>query len=241
MELPLHPDCRVLKAERELIAVDKAAGVLSHPNRAADQAKSLLGVPYDAEREVYIAGENSWFLLNRLDSPTSGVILLTSDLALATAVRAAFASGGVEKTYIALVKGIPRCPRERWQDFLRVERSGGRLRTRVSRGAPNAVTRMEVLQRGRGVPARSLLQLSPETGRTHQLRAQCAARSLPILGDANYGDFATNRELKRRLSAERLFLHSHKTQVELRLDSGNFRFVATSPIPSIFSVALEGS
>ncbi len=52
----------------------------------------------------------------------------------------------------------------------------------------------------------SLIELQPLTGRTHQLRVQCAARGFPILGDRTYGDFAWNKRLK----AERLYLHAEK-------------------------------
>ncbi len=239
MGLPLHPSCRLIKDRDGLMAVDKAAGVLSHPNRAADVAHSVLMVPYEAADEVYVDGEKRWYLLNRLDSPTSGVLLLASEEAVAVAVRRAFAEGRVKKTYLALVQGIPRRVSESWRDHLEMERRGGILRTRVGRGVPNAVTRMEVVRRGRGVPARSLLKLRPETGKTHQLRVQCASRGLPIIGDASYGDFAANREWKKRHGKERLFLHSHETALSIEVSGKKIPFEATSPMPDIFTVALD--
>lgn len=239
MKLPLHSACRLLKSENGLLAVEKAAGVLSHPNRVADREKSLLQVSYDSEEEAYSEYGQSWYLLNRLDSPTTGILLLATDREVAKAVRLAFAEGRVEKTYLALVKGIPRRPREVWRDCLGVERRGSALRTKVVRGAPNAVTRVECIRRGRGVPARSLLKLEPETGRTHQLRVQCAHRGCPIIGDANYGDFAANRDWQKRLSKKVLFLHSHRTRLELKLPGRSIRFEATSPMPELFSIALQ--
>lgn len=240
MKLPLHSACRLLKSENGLVAVEKAAGVLSHPNRAADQEKSLLLASYDTEEEAYVEDDGqSWYLLNRLDSPTTGILLLATDREVAKAVRLAFAEGRVEKTYLALVKGIPRRPREVWRDCLLVERRGNALRTRVVRGAPNAITRVECICRGRGVPARSLLKLEPETGKTHQLRVQCAHRRCAIIGDANYGDFAANRDWQKRLSKKVLFLHSHRTRLDLKLPGRSIQFEATSPMPELFSIALQ--
>jgi len=240
MNPPLHPACRPLNADpRGLLAVDKAAGVLSHPNSRRDRDQALLPLPYNAEREAYADGDQDWFLLNRLDGPTSGVILLAADPAVASAVKAAFAAHAVHKTYAALVKGIPPRPRETWRDHLSVRRRGGQLRTGAGPGAANAETAMELLQRGAGPPARALLALRPLTGRTHQLRVQCAARRLPVIGDATYGDFAFNREFKRRTGEGRLFLHSWKTRLEVTVNGAPLAFSAESPLPEVFTVALR--
>jgi 23S rRNA-/tRNA-specific pseudouridylate synthase len=85
-----------------------------------------------------------------------------------------------------------------------------------------------------GPPALSVLELEPHTGRTHQLRVQCARRHLPILGDQNYGDFRRNREFSRRLGTDRLFLHARHVDVEFPLDGGKIRFDAESPLPPEF-------
>ena len=63
----------------------------------------------------------------------------------------------------------------------------------------------------------ALLELQPKTGRTHQLRIQCANRGLPIVGDRTYGDFQRNKALK----GEALFLHSES--VECPVSKGIFK------------------
>ena len=60
---------------------------------------------------------------------------------------------------------------------------------------------------GRAGPM-ALLELQPKTGRTHQLRIQCANRGLPIVGDRTYGDFQKNKEWGKGGTAERLCLHA---------------------------------
>jgi len=210
-DLPLHPACRLLKADASgLLAADKAEGILSHPNPGQDKAPSLLGVRYDGVEECYVDGDQRWYLLNRLDGPTSGVILLADNCELALAVKEAFASHNVEKTYAAVIRGFPPRRKDRWRDCLQVVKRKGVLRTAVIRGRPNAETAIELLQRGEGPPARSLVALHPKTGRTHQLRVQCASRHLAIIGDATYGDFAFNRDFRQKTGLNRLFLHSWK-------------------------------
>jgi 23S rRNA-/tRNA-specific pseudouridylate synthase len=85
-----------------------------------------------------------------------------------------------------------------------------------------------------------VLALEPRTGRTHQLRHQCALRHLPILGDQTYGNFSLNRELARRFGTSRLFLHA--SSVELQLTLGNLRvdFAARSPVPDEFAAVAGG-
>jgi 23S rRNA-/tRNA-specific pseudouridylate synthase len=240
MEIPLHASCKLLKSDASgLLAVGKATGVLSHPNKDKDRALALLDLPYDHELEAYVEGEMRWYLLNRLDAPTSGVILLSSEAELAAVVKEAFAQHRVEKTYAAIVKGVPPRKRDSWRDYLITRKRGGVLRTEAARGKPNAVVEVELLQRGAGSPARAMLQLKPSTGKTHQLRVQCASRHLPIIGDATYGDFRFNREFKRRAGDDRLFLHSWKTRLQVEFRGGSLKFSVESPLPKAFPFALQ--
>ncbi|MGC9452551.1 MAG: RluA family pseudouridine synthase [Oceanipulchritudo sp.] len=245
MDLPLHPDCRLLKSDPSgLLAVHKAEGVLSHPNPSPARApapSALLPLPYDPDLEAYLSPGNAprWFLLNRLDAPTSGILLLSTDPDTARAVKAALACHSVRKTYAALVKGVPPRRKDTWRDFLKVTRRRGILRTAVHPGRPNAETAVELLERGKGPPARALVALSPVTGRTHQLRVQCASRRLPIIGDATYGDFSFNRTFRERTGLDRLYLHSWKIALEVPVGGRRVRFSAESPLPAAFAVALR--
>ena len=75
---------------------------------------------------------------------------------------------------------------------------------------------------GKGGPM-ALLELKPKTGRTHQLRIQCAQRGMAILGDQTYGDFQRNRGLK----TEALFLHSES--IECMVAGGKAKFHVPHP------------
>lgn len=240
--LPLHPDCRLLSQHPSgLLAVDKAAGVPSHPNNAQETGSAVLTVHYDREREYFRSGTGGWYLLNRLDAPTSGVLLLADREDVAQRVKAAFAEHQVHKSYLAVVKGVPRHGKEVWRDYLKTARMGGKLRTTVATGPANGITQMELLERAVLPPPRALLLLQPHTGKTHQLRVQCAHRHLPIVGDATYGDFSFNRHLFRQFPHKRLYLHCWKTSLRLKFGDGLLDFAAESPPPFEFKALLGHS
>ena len=100
---------------------------------------------------------------------------------------------------------------------------------------------MTVLHQQRAaVPPLALLRLEPKTGRSHQLRVQCAKRRLPIVGDGTYGDFPDNRAFAKRTGSKRLFLHSHETSFNYDFGGRSHAFKAIAPLPPEFAAALSG-
>jgi 23S rRNA-/tRNA-specific pseudouridylate synthase len=93
---------------------------------------------------------------------------------------------------------------------------------------------MRQLQIITGVPVLTLLELTPHTGRTHQLRVQCQKRRLPIVGDTTYGDFAKNRTFSQKSSSNRLFLHASSISIQLGKPFTTGTFTASSPTPKAF-------
>ncbi len=241
-DAPLGPGVRVLEAHPcGLFALEKPEGVRSHPNDPAPDPRALLHASYDGRDQCF-----SWVdaagrarrvhLLHRLDAATSGVILVASDAALAETVRSCFEQRGVTKLYLAIVLGHLRERRALWRDAMAVRREDGGVRAvAAGRSGLEAEAAVRILRLIPGPPALSLLELEPRTGRTHQLRHQCARRGLPILGDRNYGDFKRNRELARRLGTDRLFLHALRVRLEFTTPSGaTVRFAAEAPPPDAF-------
>lgn len=222
-----------------LVAFSKPAGVLSHPNERGDEVRSLLNAPYEVEGEFFQwkdaeGRERRLWLLNRLDSATSGVILAAAEENLATEIRAQFKRKQVRKVYQALVFGAPRQSMELWRDLIAVERRGGKIRTVANAGHVPAESRMSVVQSGRKEPRVTLLRLEPRTGRSHQLRVQCAKRGLPIVGDQTYGDFPRNREFAKLTGAKRLFLHSMETGFDYEFRGRQHAFKASATVPEEF-------
>jgi 23S rRNA-/tRNA-specific pseudouridylate synthase len=227
--------------ENGVAAFNKPAGVLSHPNGPRDENRSLLKAAYDFDLECY-SWEDSGAamqlcLLNRLDAATSGVILAAASRDLAESVRAQFKRREISKSYCALVFGVPRPPVQHWKDALAIDKRGGHIRTEASGRVP-AESRMKLIRAGRGEPPLALLGLEPRTGRSHQLRVQCAKRGLAIVGDQNYGDFRRNREFARRTGIKRLFLHSLETSFSYERAGRTHAFSARAPLPAEFEAYL---
>lgn len=238
--LPLGREVKLLAHDANgLAAFSKPAGVLSHPNEDGDEPRSLLTVKYVLDGEVYEwtnasgATQRLW-LLNRLDSATSGVILAAADGELATEIRAQFKRKQVRKVYHALVFGAPHQAMEIWRDLLAVDKRAGKIRTAANAGHVPAESRMSVVRAGRRQPQLSLLRLEPRTGRSHQLRVQCAKRHLAIVGDQTYGDFPRNRAFARETGVKRLFLHSLETNFEYEWQGKRWSFAARAPTPPEF-------
>jgi tRNA pseudouridine65 synthase len=229
---------RVALDANGLAALDKPEGVLSHPNSPKDEGRSLLRARYDSGEECFewTAGgvPRRLWLINRLDSATSGLILAATSSDLAREVRTQFQRRQVRKTYHALVFGKPRQASEAWRDVLDVKKQGNRIRTAAGSGNLPAECRMAIVRAGSGPARLSLIRLEPQTGRSHQLRVQCAKRGLPIVGDQTYGNFAANREFARAGGAKRMFLHSLSVAFEYGFDGGKHAFSATAPLPPEF-------
>ena len=240
--LPLGRGVTLIKQDAHgLAALSKPAGVLSHPNTLKDQPRSLLDARYDKERECFVwpsaTGAEQLWLLNRLDSATSGVVLVASEASLARQIKELFAKHAVTKLYSALVFGRPHAASETWRDRIGVERAGSYVR--AGAGHVPAKSEMRVLEVADGKTPVALIELRPLTGRTHQLRVQCAKRHLPIVGDATYGDFRRNRDFARATGLKRLFLHSIETRLEYNRGGRKVAFQAAAPLPEEFRQAMR--
>ncbi|MEO6245451.1 MAG: RNA pseudouridine synthase [Opitutaceae bacterium] len=237
--LPLGHGVELIRRDTNgLAAFNKPAGVLSHPNQRGDEKRALVTARYVEDGEFFEWGEAAapqrLWLLNRLDAATSGVILVATTAKLAGAIRAHFKHKLVRKVYRTLVFGHPRLPAEIWRDRLAVEKRGGQIRTATDTGHIPAECAMKVISKSRGEPRLALLQLEPRTGRSHQLRVQCAKRNLPIVGDQTYGDFPRNREWAKRAGTKRLFLHSLETTFDYEFQGRKHTFAARAPVPAEF-------
>ena len=241
--LPFANGVKVVKAQGSLVALYKPEGVRAHPNEdSAVDSGALLAAPFDMKRECYVLSTGvPIYLLHRIDAPTSGLLLLCTDETLAAKVKYLFAEHEVHKTYEALVFGDAGKSSRTWRDRLRTEHGGSKARTSAGAVGEPAVTDVRVAVSGRASGlALSLLTLTPATGRTHQLRVQCAARRLPIVGDATYGDFALNRRAAKELGIKRLCLHAAAVRFELDWQGKKFAFEARCPSPECFRKALQG-
>jgi len=240
MNFPLGNGVKLLKEHPcGLFAFFKPDGLLSHPNSPRDHSRALFKAPYHVDEECYDIEQpdgkrSKIWLLNRLDSATSGVLLCADHQGVAEAVRRKFAEDRVEKKYFALVFGVLKPPRQVWRDRLQVSRKNGKVRTSF-RGGLFAETEANVVRTYPGRYPISLLELRPKTGRTHQLRVQSAKRKVPIVGDQTYGNFSWNREFAKATRQKRLFLHSAEVRLTFEVDGRAVDFFARSELPKEFT------
>jgi tRNA pseudouridine32 synthase/23S rRNA pseudouridine746 synthase len=124
------------------------------------------------------------WLAHRLDADTAGCLVVALRRAALIAAQAAFAEGRAEKTYWAVVRGLPTAQGGRIDAPLLKQNTTAGWRMVTDARGQRSVTDWTVLGATGDI---AWLALHPRTGRTHQVRAHCASMGHPILGDAVYG------------------------------------------------------
>ena len=205
---------------------DDALIVLNKPPGLAVQGGTDTAIHVDALLDALRLGAAERpRLVHRLDKDTSGVLVVAATAAAAAFLTRAFRDRRARKLYWAVVVGLPKPPHGRVD--LPLLKAGGKAGERVRADAQgrNAATEYHVLDTA-GARA-SWLALLPLTGRTHQLRAHCAALGTPILGDGKYGGAAAHLA---GLAGNRR-LHLHARSLTIPHPAGGMLRVA-APLPS---------
>ncbi|MCB0881649.1 MAG: RluA family pseudouridine synthase [Thermoleophilia bacterium] len=191
---------RIAYEDAHLLVVDKPAGLVVHPSRGHETGTLVHGLLAHQVR----GGDDPTRpgIVHRLDRDTSGVLVLARHRAAARTLTAAFRSKQTRKLYWAAVVGRPHPAQGRVDQPLAKRRGGSGQEKMAADGADGepAVTLYRTIDHAQ--KAASWLALLPLTGRTHQLRAHCAALGTPILGDGKYGGagaFLTGVDLPRRM------------------------------------------
>jgi RluA family pseudouridine synthase len=169
---------RVLYRDGLVLVIDKPAGIAVHRGPGG-------GPDLESEFDVLRFGlPQPPALAHRLDRDTSGVLVLGRHKKALRRLGALFAAGHVEKRYWGIVEGRPPQDTGRIETGLKKLARGSGWRMVIDpRGQP-AVTDYRLRAAAGG---RAWLELSPRTGRTHQLRVHCAALGCPVVGDRAYG------------------------------------------------------
>lgn len=230
------PQIPVIYEDEHVLVLDKPAGLLS-------MAKG----EYCPEPTL----EDYGLLVHRLDRDTSGVVILAKDEATQSMLRRQFQDRKTHKTYLAIVSGVPKHA-EALID-LPISRNLKHPTTfQVDQNGKPAQTYYRVLKSQNG---KSLLELKPKTGRTHQLRVHLRHLGTPILGDPVYGEHRPNASTRNESrphtaasskpahsdinSALRLMLHAHELEITIPGPEGGVRKILTSPLPEEFKAIME--
>ena len=186
----------VVFEDPHIVVVDKPAGLTVHPapgNLDSTLANAVLAHSPEIEG---VGGERRPGIVHRLDKDTSGLIVVAKTSASHETLSRQFANRNVTKIYHALVHGSP-IEAEAIIDAPIGRDRGDRQRMAIVSTGRNAITRYKILQ---SIGAYSLLEIRPQTGRTHQIRVHLASVGYPVVGDQKYGRITTT--LKRH------FLHA---------------------------------
>ena len=225
---PLSPEAiplNIIYEDDDLLVVDKPAGLTVHPAPGHPDHTLVNAILSHFPRLADISESLRPGIVHRLDKDTSGVMLVAKNSVAQTNLVDQFKNRSVMKVYLALVKGH-LTPEE------------GVIEAPIGRDSGNR-KRMAVVTRGRESRTRyhvvkymgdyTLLEVKPETGRTHQIRVHLAAIGSPVVGDAVYG-------VKSDFLA-RQFLHACRLGFKLPSTGEYVEF--KSPLPPDLAQALK--
>ncbi|MDX6286785.1 MAG: rRNA synthase [Frankiales bacterium] len=224
------PGLRVVHEDHDIVVVDKPVGVASHPSPGWDGPTVVGGLAAAGHRVSTSGAAERQGVVHRLDVGTSGLMVVAKSEAAYTRLKNAFRERDVDKDYHALVQGHPD-PSRGTVDAPIDRHPGASYRFGVVAGGKPSITHYETLE---AFPAASLLHVSLETGRTHQIRVHMAALRHPCVGDVTYGADPT---LAARLGIERQWLHAVRLSFDHPADGRRVTF--TSEYPADLAEALD--
>ncbi len=230
--------CPVYEDDAVLI-VNKPAGLCCHPADGKAQVNLL-----DSVRLYLAQPEDHGFLpvlCNRLDTNTGGLVICAKTLPAAREVARLIADRQIEKRYLAVCMGVPTPKKQRLVAAWKKDSANNKATVcpllkdgSLPEGFAQIVTTYALVESGtsnttQGAPI-SLLEISLETGRSHQIRAQMAALGHPLVGDAKYGGVKANH-----LQGQALWAYALRVATPLSQESPLYDFGAagwvTLPLP----------
>jgi 23S rRNA pseudouridine1911/1915/1917 synthase len=215
---------KIIYEDDDILVIDKPAGIAVHPAPGTPSGTLVNAILHYLPGIAKDADSLRPGIVHRLDKDTSGLILVAKNRAAQANLSDQFKNRTVKKTYITLVKG-------------KLTPEKGIIEADIGRDPKNR-QKMAVVEEGREARTDykviryydnyTLLEIKPETGRTHQIRVHLAAIGYPVVGDATYG--FTTKHLSRQ------FLHAGK--IGFNLPSSGKWVEFESPLPADLQKAL---
>lgn len=235
-------DLEILYEDGHILAVNKPAGVASHPmgKRQAGTVVQFARLRYrESIRDSLERGDMSFYptLVNRLDVFTSGIVILAMTHPVHIAMQALAAQRLISREYIALVEGEIDDD-EGMIDLPIGQDTSSRVRVKMAcrRGGKESATRYAVIER---LPGHTLIRVMPLTGRQHQIRVHLAAIGHPVRGDLLYKDeslFLAAQQMNGPLPS-RHFLHARRASFSHPVTGT--RIIIEAPIPPDFEAIVN--
>jgi len=200
-------ELNIVYEDTNLLVLNKPSGISMHKTHENDQRTSIADLLLERYPSLRTVGEDPLRpgIVHRLDKETSGLVLVAKDNETFSYLKGLFQNRQIQKTYIALVYGVPK------NAHGVIEAALGKIGTKQTTQLTgkrilkerDAVTEYNILQQ---FAQYALLEVSPKTGRTHQIRVHLKSIGHPIVGDPLYGP----RKHKLPAGLTRLFLHAQR-------------------------------
>ncbi len=192
----------ILYQDTHLVAINKPPGLLVHRSRIARDATEF------AVQLLRDQLDQRVYPVHRLDRKTSGVLLFALDEGTNVSMQKQFAEGLVHKRYLAVVRGYTEDSFE--IDYALRHDDTGALQEAFTRGQTLNRTEIPIPLGTQPTSRYSLVELTPTTGRMHQLRKHMAHIFHPIIGDRPHGCNKQNRFFKEKFSLTEMLLHAQE-------------------------------
>tara|TARA_B110000908_G_C10232553_1_gene441417 strand:+ start:822 stop:1505 length:684 start_codon:yes stop_codon:yes gene_type:complete len=196
----------ILFEDNHLLIINKPAGLLVQGDKTGDESlldkgKAYIKEKYNKPGLVYLG------LPHRLDRPTSGIVVLAKTSKALERLNKLFQTREIQKTYWAIVKANPPEVEATLSGFMykNQEKNRSYVHAKPKKGAQLAELSYKIIGKSKYY---NLLEVTPVTGRHHQIRVQLASIGCPIKGDIKYGFKRSNPDRSIHLHARKLsFLH----------------------------------
>ena len=202
----------VLYEDNHIIAVNKKASDIVQGDKTGDKplaeyVKDYIKKRYNKPGEVFLG------VVHRLDRPVSGVILFARTSKALSRLNEMFREKKVQKTYWAIVKNKPQNTNDTLVHYLLKNNAKNKSKA-FNREKNNALRSELSYELIHSLENYHLLEVSPKTGRHHQIRVQLAKIGCPIKGDIKYGFDRTNKDKSIHLHARKIdFIHPVKKEI----------------------------
>jgi 23S rRNA pseudouridine1911/1915/1917 synthase len=229
---PLALDLDIIYEDRDLLVVNKPAGLVTHPapgHRDDTLVNALLAyLPQTAEAAQDAPARAG--IIHRLDKDTSGLLIVAKNARAQQALVEQMKQREIVKRYLALVEGVVSLDRGSIDAPIGRDPRNRQQMAITAIGSREARTHFQVVQR---FARHTLLLLQLETGRTHQIRLHLKAIGHPVVGDRVYG----SGNVLKRVSLHRQFLHA--SQLQFRHPITGQPLELEAPLPEDLQAVLD--
>lgn len=219
-------ELEILYEDNHLLVVNKPAGLLTQPSgtdhmNLEELCKSWIKEKYHKPGAVFLEA------IHRLDKPVSGIVVFAKTSKSLSRLQAFVRSKTMQKIYYAIVEGFVKQKEKTLEHYLIHGDYKAHLSTQEKERSKKSRLHYQLVK---SLQELSLLEISLETGRYHQIRAQLSAIGHPILGDTKYGSHVN-------LPSDVIALHHYKLQIPHPTKEIIMKFQA--PLPTFWSQWME--